>query len=175
LVAEHILGETSLAETHTIRSLLTSPPIDLTTRFGRAISQSLHGVGLAIAVLIVGLWAVSLGVLLSLPIGGMALWVKGLAVLWQTFLWTGLFITAHDAMHGSIYPERPSVNHAIGKVAVLCYGLFSYQDLLKKHWLHHRYPASDRDPDSMMASMTIRFVGIFTSWFSIGVGGDYWG
>lgn len=63
------------------------------------------------------------------------------------FLYTGLFITAHDAMHGSVYSSSPKVNALIGRLAVFAYGLFSYQELLQKHWLHHRHPASELDPD----------------------------
>jgi beta-carotene ketolase (CrtW type) len=146
LPKEHVLVETSLVETQ-ILSPVESLPIDFAARFGRAVGQPIQGFGLVVAMLILGVWAVSLGLLLSLPIAEMSLWFKVLAVFWQTFLWTGLFITAHDAMHGSVYPEQPMINHAIGRVAVLCYGLFSYQSLLRKHWLHHRHPASPRDPD----------------------------
>lgn len=103
--------------------------------------------GLLIALCLLGLWAASLGILLSLNVAKLPNWLIPLAILWQAFLYTGLFITAHDAMHGSIYPLSPKINHFIGSCAALSYGLFSYKDLLRKHWLHHRYPASDRDPD----------------------------
>jgi beta-carotene ketolase (CrtW type) len=63
------------------------------------------------------------------------------------FLYTGLFITAHDAMHGSVYPQHPRLNDWIGTIAVFCYATFSYQELLEKHRLHHRHPASEQDPD----------------------------
>ena len=71
----------------------------------------------------------------------------GPAILWQTFLYTGLFITAHDAMHGVVLPTNLRLNHLIGAVAVMLFALFDYQKLLTKHWQHHRDPASDRDPD----------------------------
>jgi beta-carotene/zeaxanthin 4-ketolase len=108
---------------------------------------SRQGSGLLIASGIIGLWAVSLMVLLSLPIAKLAVWLVLPAVLWQTFLYTGLFITAHAAMHGSVYPNDLKLNHAIGTLAVFAYGLFSYRSLLNKHWLHHRHPASPHDPD----------------------------
>ena len=69
------------------------------------------------------------------------------AVLWQMFLYTGLFITAHDAMHGVVVPQHPRWNHRIGAIAVKLFALFDYQQLLEKHWQHHQDPASVRDPD----------------------------
>lgn len=102
--------------------------------------------GITIAFVIIGLWAISLILLFSIDISKFH-FVWGLAILLQTFLYTGLFITAHDAMHGVVFFNNLKVNHLIGSIAVLLYGLFSYKDLMRKHWLHHRYPASDRDPD----------------------------
>ncbi|WP_250122240.1 beta-carotene ketolase CrtW [Chroococcidiopsis sp. CCMEE 29] len=103
--------------------------------------------GILIAVAIIGIWAISLMFLLSLNISNLPiLWMLP-AILWQTFLYTGLFITAHDAMHGVVFPNHPRINHFIGKVAVLLYALFSYNKLLKKHWLHHHKPATPLDPD----------------------------
>lgn len=103
--------------------------------------------GVIIAFIMIGLWASSLIFLLSLDISNIHfLWIL-LAILLQTFLYTGLFITAHDAMHGLVFPNNPRVNNLIGTIAALLYGLFSYKELLKKHWLHHHHPASELDPD----------------------------
>lgn len=103
--------------------------------------------GILIAVCVITLWAISLSILVSLNLHKFPVWLIPPAVFWQTFLYTGLFITAHDAMHGSVYPQSAKINHFIGSLAVTSYGFFSYKELLNKHWLHHRYPASDRDPD----------------------------
>ncbi|MBN1543355.1 fatty acid desaturase, partial [candidate division KSB1 bacterium] len=62
-------------------------------------------------------------------------------------LYTGLFITAHDAMHGGVAPGCYRLNRWIGWLAVRCYAFFSYSLLLSRHSDHHRYPASDKDPD----------------------------
>jgi len=103
--------------------------------------------GMVIAFIIIGLWASNLVSLLSIDVSKFqVLWI-GYAILLQTFLYTGLFITAHDAMHGVVCAKNLKINHLIGSVAVTLYGLFLYRNLLKKHWFHHRYPASDRDPD----------------------------
>ena len=50
-------------------------------------------------------------------------------------------------MHGLIYLVNSSVNNFIGSMAVNLYGLFSYQQLRRKHFLHHLYPATDLDPE----------------------------
>jgi beta-carotene ketolase (CrtW type) len=103
--------------------------------------------GTLIALVIIGLWASSLSLLFSLNISSIQILGGMSAVLWQTFLYTGLFITAHDAMHGVVYPQNRRINSLIGSVAVFLYALFSYKKLLAKHWLHHRHPASKVDPD----------------------------
>ena len=99
--------------------------------------------GLFIAITIIGLWGVSLFLLLTLDVAALI----PIGVLCQTFLYTGLFITAHDAMHGSVCPAHPRINNSVGTIAVRLYALFSYRKLLEKHWAHHRTPASDTDPD----------------------------
>lgn len=66
----------------------------------------------------------------------------------QTFLYTGLFITAHDAMHGTVSPKHPRVNDAVGWVAVALYALFSFSGLRTWHHDHHKSPGVPHDdPD----------------------------
>ena len=108
-------------------------------------SNNLRGILIAFA--IIGLWAGSLVFLLSLNISKFPSWLILLAVLWQTFFYTGLFITAHDAMHGVVFPNNHKFNNLVGSLALFLYGLVSYEKLLKKHWLHHHHPASKLDPD----------------------------
>jgi beta-carotene/zeaxanthin 4-ketolase len=92
------------------------------------------------------IWAMSLWNCLQLQITNLhPLWLICL-VCWQTWIYTGLFITAHDAMHGSIHPSI-AVNRAIGQACLWLYAGFDYRQLQVKHHLHHQYPASDRDPD----------------------------
>jgi beta-carotene/zeaxanthin 4-ketolase len=103
--------------------------------------------GISIASCIITLWAISTTLLLSLNGLEVSLWWLPFAVGLQTFLYTGLFITAHDAMHGLVYRHNLKLNHLIGQLCLLLYGLLSYEDLLNKHQLHHRYPATEKDPD----------------------------
>ena len=104
------------------------------------------GSPLVIAAAIMGVWALSLWNCLQIQIH--TLHPLGLLCLvgWQTWIYTGLFITAHDAMHGSIHPGQ-QVNRAIGQLCLWLYAGFDYSLLASKHHLHHQYPASERDPD----------------------------
>lgn len=103
--------------------------------------------GLMIALSILSLWSINTFVSLSSNLNMFSPWQLLIVILLQTFLNTGLFITAHDGMHGLIKPSNTSVNNFIGSLAVNLYGLFSYQQLKYKHLLHHLYPATDLDPD----------------------------
>ena len=129
--------------------------------------------GLFIALGIIGLWGVSLSILLTLDVSRVHFVVLPLGMLCQTFLYTGLFITAHDAMHGSICPTHPRINNVMGALAVRLYALFSYRKLQKKHWEHHRTPASDTDPDfhdgkhSKFLTWYLHFMKEYLSWQQI--------
>lgn len=102
--------------------------------------------GVLIAVAIIVTWLAHLvWVLLQAPVSfGSPLFY--LHILFQTWISTGLFITAHDAMHGTVSPNR-KLNNAIGHVATTLYAFLSYRNLSKKHYLHHLYPATEKDPD----------------------------
>lgn len=67
-------------------------------------------------------------------------------ILVQTHLYTGLFITAHDAMHGAV-SSNIKVNNTIGKLAATLFAYNSYKKLFPKHHMHHRYVATEKDPD----------------------------
>jgi beta-carotene ketolase (CrtW type) len=97
-----------------------------------------------------------------------------LVIWWQTFLYTGLFITGHEAMHGLVYPDNLQINNLIGSLSVSLYGFFSYEKLLTKHWLHHNHPASVVDPDfhnghnSQFWAWYFHFLQGYWSWWRIG-------
>lgn len=65
----------------------------------------------------------------------------------STFLYTGLFITGHDALHGSVAPANPRLNRALGAVALWLFAAFDLRRLEAEHTSHHRAPASSADPD----------------------------
>lgn len=103
--------------------------------------------GLITAITIICLWAVSLILLMTINIQEANIFSLVAAVLWQTFCYTGLFITAHDAMHGTVSSYNLKLNHLIGSICLFLYGGLSYKTLLKKHWQHHQNPATLNDPD----------------------------
>ena len=72
--------------------------------------------------------------------------VLGLAVV-QCWLMVGVFIVAHDAMHGSLAPGRPQLNARIGAAVLLLYAGFGWTTLREAHFAHHRAPGGEQDPD----------------------------
>jgi beta-carotene ketolase (CrtW type) len=118
--------------------------------------DSFSGVVMAGTVML--LWLSSLIFLFSIDISQIPLFLIVLAVLWRAFLHTGLFITAHDAMHGTAFPQNRKVNDFIGSLAVQIYALLPYKTLLEKHKLHHHYPASAKDPDFCQQGQTNPFI-----------------
>ncbi|MBT8260870.1 MAG: fatty acid desaturase [Bacteroidia bacterium] len=68
------------------------------------------------------------------------------AIYIQTHLYTGLFITSHDAMHGSVSKDK-KVNAIIGRITALLFAFNSYDHLIVKHHEHHKHVASHHDPD----------------------------
>ena len=101
--------------------------------------------GVIIGLLVILIWFVSLYNLLKWDLNFLNPLVY-FAILWQTHLFTGLFITAHDAMHGSISKNK-KCNHLIGWITSLLFAFNFYDRLLIKHHEHHRFVASEKDPD----------------------------
>ncbi|WP_375584370.1 fatty acid desaturase [Cyclobacterium xiamenense] len=109
------------------------------------LSKNIDPKGLIIAGAIVSLWFISLVFLLGYSLDFRDPLVY-LAILVQTHLYTGLFITAHDAMHGVVSSNR-KLNHAVGWLAALLFSYNFYWRLLPNHHKHHRHVATDKDPD----------------------------
>jgi beta-carotene/zeaxanthin 4-ketolase len=103
-------------------------------------------IGMALAVVIMAAWICLhiLGVFfleLKHPLPALLL------VVALTWLSVGIYIVAHDAMHGSLWPTNRKAGNRIGALAVWLYAGFSFQRLLPKHYLHHRSPGNADDPD----------------------------
>lgn len=109
--------------------------------------QSNTEIGENVAIFLILLWLGSLIGLLAIDISAAPiLWILA-AVLLRSFLHTGLFITTHEAIHGVINTQNRQINDLIGSITSLLYALLPYKLLSKNHMLHHRYPASEEDPD----------------------------
>jgi beta-carotene/zeaxanthin 4-ketolase len=102
--------------------------------------------GIIVGITLISLWFVSLIEFLRLDLSTIfPLWIV-FGVFLRSFLHTGLFITTHEAIHGAI-SQNQKVNNGIGYLTSFLYALLPYQVLAKNHRLHHRYPATEKDPD----------------------------
>ncbi|MFK7970907.1 MAG: fatty acid desaturase [Bacteroidia bacterium] len=110
------------------------------------ITSSRSNTGVLLGCVVILLWTIVLGLNFWFPV----VWESPLTWLrlWlQVHLFTGLFITAHDAMHGTVAPGRTKLNHRIGSIAAFLFIFNQYKKLLPKHHEHHRYVATKDDPD----------------------------
>ncbi len=105
-------------------------------------------IGLGLAALITGGWlGLHVWGVFFQPLNWPAAAVVPLMILTQSWLGAGMFIVAHDSMHGSLAPGRPRVNAVIGQLCVGAYAAFSYRRLIVCHHQHHRTPGTASDPD----------------------------
>ncbi len=104
-------------------------------------------VGLALAALVIGSWGAGLVAWLTVVDWGDRLWAMPFAIALQCWLYVGLFIVAHDAMHGTLAPAAPRLGHAIGALCVALYAAFDYRALKRAHHAHHRHAGTAQDPD----------------------------
>jgi beta-carotene/zeaxanthin 4-ketolase len=74
------------------------------------------------------------------------LWLVGVLLV-QTWLSAGLFIIAHDCMHGALAPGRPAINRAIGRMALMIYAGLDFDRMMPAHFAHHRHVGTAGDPD----------------------------
>ena len=129
-------------------------PLDARTGLPRMDAAAQAATGLGLAALVIGAWALNHVLLVWVldPLA-MPLLVAALFAL-QVWLSVGLFIVAHDAMHGSLAPFRPRVNEAMGSLALGLYAGFLWPELLRKHHEHHRFAGTEHDPDFSAAHPT---------------------
>ncbi|MFM6977000.1 MAG: fatty acid desaturase [Sphingobacteriaceae bacterium] len=124
--------------------------------------------GEIIALIVLSVWAF---VLCSL-LGWNFSWTNPLAylmILVQAHLYTGLFITAHDAMHGTVSANK-TLNNFIGGTCTLLYALFPFGRLYSKHHEHHRQVHSAGDPDYHEGSFWawyLNFMRTYITWWQI--------
>jgi beta-carotene/zeaxanthin 4-ketolase len=102
--------------------------------------------GLLWAILIISLWFINLAFLLNVEIKSFnPLFL--LFIIIQTHLYTGLFITAHDSIHGVVMAQNKKINYAIGFLTATLFAFNYYPILEKKHHDHHKFVVSENDPD----------------------------
>jgi beta-carotene/zeaxanthin 4-ketolase len=105
-------------------------------------------IGLSLAALIFGTFlAVHLWAMFVFRIDGSNWWLVPFVFALQCWLMVGMFIVAHDAMHGSLAPAAPKLGAAIGAAMLFLYAGFGWRRMRDAHFDHHRHVGSDRDPD----------------------------
>jgi beta-carotene ketolase (CrtW type) len=145
-------------------SLLQSRPV----KGFRSSSLSLYWAGL-----IVLMWCMSLAGTFTL-FNAQTPWIYRIwGILVRTFLHTGLFIVTHEAIHRNISGLH-WLNNAFGYATSWLYALLPYRLLAKNHQLHHRFTATEQDPDHHDAER-----GNFWTWYfgfmkTYQTGGQVW-
>ena len=95
--------------------------------------------------------------------------LAALAVLLRSFLHTGLFIVAHDAMHGVLHRGSARANARLGQLALLLYAGLSYGRCLRQHQRHHRHHGTASDPDfagggASLGRWFLKFLASYLGW-----------
>jgi beta-carotene ketolase (CrtW type) len=127
--------------------------------------------GVFLASAIIGLWSGHLYYsLVYVEVSLLNPWMY-LHLFIQTYLFTGLFITGHDAMHGTVSGNR-SVNQFFGYISVFLYAGMWYRSLIRYHGLHHMYPGTEKDPDYSVGSQNFfvwwfRFMIHYVTWIQL--------
>lgn len=126
-------------------SLYLLNKIDCLKRKNYILQRPVDPMGAIIGMFLIVAWFVSLYCFLDWQID---YWSPRtyLAIYLQTHLYTGLFITSHDAMHGSVSMNK-RLNTFLGRVTAILFAFNSYDRLIVKHHQHHQHVASDHDPD----------------------------
>lgn len=106
-------------------------------------------IGMALATAIIAAWTVLhvYAVFLFDWSAPSALPLAALSLLLLTWLSVGMYIVAHDAMHGSLWPARRAGGDMVGRLALLLYAGFSFGRIKPMHELHHRHSGGAQDPD----------------------------
>jgi beta-carotene/zeaxanthin 4-ketolase len=113
--------------------------------------------GIVIALIVMVCWGLSLGLLLNYTIDFQNPWVY-VFMLVQMHLYTGIFITTHDAIHGVVAPHNQRLNYWFGFICATLFSFNNYEKLSRKHHLHHKNVVTDEDPDYYNGNF-------FTWWF----------
>ncbi|WP_248282108.1 fatty acid desaturase [Mucilaginibacter robiniae] len=101
--------------------------------------------GVIVALLVIGGWLTSTILLMQWHVSftNPLLYIF---ILVQMHLYTGLFITAHDAMHGTVSPNS-TINTVVGYITTFLYAAFLYPKLYTQHHKHHSHVHTTDDPD----------------------------
>lgn len=124
-----------------------------------------RGAGVFFAILIIGGWATSTILLMQWEVNFINPLLY-LFVLVQMHLYTGLFITAHDAMHGTVSSNK-IINNWAGIIATFVYAAFWYPKLYTKHHQHHKHVHTADDPDYHQGSFIAWYIQFIRNYLSV--------
>lgn len=106
------------------------------------------GISLTLAAAMFATWiGVHIWAMFGLKLSGANWALVPLVFALQCWLSVGMFIVAHDAMHGSLAVGLRRLNAAVGALVLFLYAGFGWRRMRNAHLEHHRYPGSERDPD----------------------------
>ncbi|MEM1370785.1 MAG: fatty acid desaturase [Pseudomonadota bacterium] len=128
-------------------------------------------IGLSLAAAVITAWIVAhISFVFFFEVGSLTSWLLvPFAVALQCWLYVGLFIVAHDCMHGSLFPYKPWINRNVGRFCLFVYAGFSFDNLQRKHHLHHAHAGTEHDPDydeRPPHSFFIWYLKFFAEYFS---------
>lgn len=121
--------------------------------------------GTFIAFIVIGTWITSTVMLMQWQVN-FANPLLYLFILVQMHLYTGLFITAHDAMHGTVSPNK-TINNTAGYISTFLFAAFLYPKLYTKHHLHHSHVHTDHDPDYHHGNFVAWYIRFIRNYLSI--------
>ena len=104
--------------------------------------------GLLLAAIIFAAWlGVHIWAMFVLRIDAHNFWIVPAVIALQCWLSVGMFIVAHDGMHGSLSPKMRNLGQAVGSVLLFLYAGFGWRKMRDAHFEHHKYTGTARDPD----------------------------
>lgn len=131
-------------------------------------AQQKTNIGVIAAISVISTWLISIYCLMNWAIRFDNPFVY-LMIFVQMHLYTGLFITAHDAMHGTISRNK-KVNNLLGQICTILYACFPFGRLCAKHHQHHEHVHTDKDPDYHHGNFLLwyfNFIREYISWWQI--------
>ena len=120
-----------------------------------------RNMGLLYAALIFGAWAATHIFSVFFHHLSAPLWQTLGLIAFQCWLYTGLFIVAHDTMHGSLAPGKERLNAIIGTSILFVYAGFNWRKMRTAHHAHHDFSGTEKDPDFNAKNPTA-----FWPWYS---------
>src|SRR5690349_3608944 len=86
-----------------------------------------------------------------------AWWLAPCFVALLSWLFVGVFIVAHDCMHGALAPRLSGLERPLGHVCLWLYAALDYDALRAAHRVHHALPGTSSDPDFAPAASGTAF------------------